>query len=70
MAQTGVVKQLQEGLVFECSLAEQCKALHNGQLPAKKNCLLSVDHGDRCRAWDNQHFTWLIHKDPNLIEQL
>ncbi|QHW35641.1 hypothetical protein GZH47_32605 (plasmid) [Paenibacillus rhizovicinus] len=71
MAQVGVVTQTGGGMVYQCSLAEKCKTEHGLEtIPGKKQCLLSVDHGDRCQAWDNQKFTWLIHTDPNRIQQL
>jgi hypothetical protein len=71
MAQIGVVTQTGGGMVFECSLAAKCKEQNGPNTDtAKKACLLSVYHGDRCQAWDSQKWTWLIHTDVNQIQQL
>lgn len=72
MSKTGVVTQLGNGQVISCTKVEECIKQNNGQesIPSRKACLLSVDHGDRCSAWDNQQSTWLIHENTNLIEQL
>lgn len=71
---TGVVSQLSDGTVFKCTMAEECMKLKaNGEgnmIPPKKQCMLSVDHGDRCQAWDIEQSEWLIHKDTDLVEEL
>lgn len=72
MSKTGVVTQLIDGQVISCTKSCECIRQNNGHdsIPSRKACLLSVDHGDRCQAWDNQQSTWLIHDNTNLIEQL
>jgi hypothetical protein len=71
MTKTGIVTQLSSGQVIACSKKEECLKQNGGDsIPARKACLLSVDHGDRCQAWDNQQSTWLIHEQTDLIEQL
>jgi hypothetical protein len=72
MSKTGVVTQLSSGQVIVCTKKDECMIQNNGacSIPGRKACLLSVDHGDRCSAWDNQQTTWLIHENTTLIEQL
>lgn len=72
MSKTGVVTQLENGQVINCTKVDECIKQNNGEcsIPVRKACLLSVDHGDRCSAWNNQQSTWLIHEDANLIEQI
>lgn len=71
---TGVVKQLNDvnGTVVSCTAADRCKKENCGDksIPSPKKCLLPVDHGQRCKAWDNESTTWLIHEDPKQISQL
>jgi hypothetical protein len=70
----GFVKQLNDayGTVIECSAAKKCKVENGGDqaIPCPKKCVLAVDHGARCKAWDNEQSTWLIDPDPNRIQQL
>lgn len=82
----GIVRQLGNGVVIECSALCECiknnpdviKAYENGTGLVstsygcwKKNCQLSVtDHGDRCSAYPKDTSTWLIDVDVNKIKQI
>jgi hypothetical protein len=70
----GIVKQLNDayGTVVECTASERCKTQNGGDqsIPCPKKCLLAVDHGSRCKAWDNEQSTWLIDPDFTRIQQL
>jgi hypothetical protein len=67
----GVVRQTSSGMVMNCTNAQKC-FLENGGIPKGKErtCLLSVNHGDRCQAWDTDGYKWLIDKDTSKIKQL
>jgi hypothetical protein len=71
MALDGVVKQTRDGLVVYCTLANKCFK-ENGCVAKGKDrtCLLSVNHGDRCVAWETDTTKWMIDVDPNKIKQL
>jgi hypothetical protein len=67
----GVVRQTAEGLVMQCSCAQRCFIENGGVAKGKeRTCLLSVNHGDRCRAWDSDGYKWLIDSDASRIKQL
>jgi hypothetical protein len=67
----GVVRQTSSGMVMECTNAQKC-FFENGGSPKGKerNCLLSVNHGDRCQAWESDGFKYLIDVDQSKIKQL
>jgi hypothetical protein len=67
----GVVRQTSEGNVMQCSCSQRC-FIENGSVPkgSDRKCLLSVNHGDRCRAWETDGYKWLIDSDPTKIKQL
>lgn len=71
LAIDGVVRQTSEGTVMQCSCSQKC-FLDNGGMSkgSERICLLSVNHGDRCHAWDSDGFKWLIDSDPTKIKQL
>lgn len=70
----GIVKQLNDanGTVIECSAANKCKEANAGDqaIQCPKKCLLAVDHGARCKAWNNEQSTWLIDPEITRIQQL
>jgi hypothetical protein len=67
----GVVRQTNGGMVMNCSNAQKC-FFENGGIPKGKErvCLLSVNHGDRCQAWESDGLKWLIDTDTTKIKQL
>jgi hypothetical protein len=67
----GVVRQTSGGMVMQCTNAQRC-FLENGGTPKGKDrtCLLSVNHGDRCQAWESDGFKYLIDTDVSKIKQL
>jgi hypothetical protein len=67
----GVVRQTSEGMVMQCSCSQRC-FIENGsvQVGSQRICLLSVNHGDRCRAWETDGYKWLIDSEPSKIKQL
>jgi hypothetical protein len=67
----GVVRQTSEGMVMNCTNAQKC-FLENGAVSkgADRKCLLSVNHGDRCQAWESDGYKWLIDIDQSKIKQL
>jgi hypothetical protein len=71
MAIDGIVTQTHSGQVQHCTLASRCFK-ENGSVPKGKErtCLLSVNHGDRCTAWETDLTKWLIDADPSKIKQL
>jgi hypothetical protein len=71
MALDGVVRQTHSGLVLHCTLADKCFK-ENGSIAKgqERTCLLSVNHGDRCVAWETDGTKWLIDSDVNKIKQL
>lgn len=71
MVLDGVVRQNANGLVFTCTLSGKCFK-ENGSIckGSERTCLLSINHGDRCNAWETDVYKWLIDSDPNKIKQL
>lgn len=71
MALDGVVRQTHSGQVLHCTLADKCFK-ENGCINKgnQKTCLLSVNHGDRCVAWEVDVTKWLIDTDVSKIKQL
>lgn len=75
---TGIVKQLESGVVVECSLSDICEK-NQAEPPCvvtphgtrRKACMLSInDHGERCSAHKVDSSVWLIHENPAYIAQL
>jgi hypothetical protein len=67
----GVVRQTAGGMVIQCTNAQRC-FLENGGAPkgTDRKCLLSVNHGDRCQAWESDGYKWIIDVDQSKIKQL
>jgi hypothetical protein len=78
MAVDGIVRQTMGGIVVDCTCVAQCMKANPEARPAscvpggsgKKDCQLSVDHGDRCLAYPNDTTTWLIDTDTSKIKQI
>jgi hypothetical protein len=69
----GIVRQLDNGTIIECSAVHVCMAnnpqIKVNEVSCNKNCMLSVkDHGTRCRAYPQDTSVWIIDDDMTKIK--